>query len=195
MFERQREADAALFEDWTPWTGLVYTMPEWGVFELRPRSARAETLAGRIPGIARSRRHGHLVRDDRMPPWHLPLERWRDLRAALPNIKAADDADRAVRTAEEAAQEARREGERRDAAAARMAALLKPPEDRTPGERVEAVITAYLMRDRRLTAWEREFAVDLGNRWHRFGDKFSLTERQRAVVERIHDKVRDTVIL
>lgn len=191
----QREADAAQFEDWSAWPGLVYLFPEWGVIEIRPRSSRADALTRQIPGITRSRRHGHLVRDGLTPPWHLPLDQWRALKAALPAIKAVDDAAAAKQVAIGRAADTRLAVAIREATEARLAALRKPPAERSIGERVEVIVTAYLMRDRRLTAWERDFAVDIGNRWHRVGDRLALSDRQRAIVERIHDKVADTAIL
>ena len=100
VIAEQREQDAALFEDWSAWPGLVVLqdyrpMP---MLELRPRGGPAADLVRKLPGVRAYRQH----RYNDVCCYHVPMVHWRAVRAALPAIAAADDAYKAERSAETA---------------------------------------------------------------------------------------------
>lgn len=88
-FDRQREADAGLFEDWSPWADFESTgrygckPPRDGSGEYilhLPQHEPACRIARQIPGAARDRLEYNAV------IYRVPAHEWQALRAALPAI-------------------------------------------------------------------------------------------------------------
>lgn len=81
-FDSEREADAAYFEDWSAWPGLVVLDSFSRRIELRPLSTTEVALIQAIPGAEPYRHH----RYDSVRCWLVPVRSWRALRARLPRI-------------------------------------------------------------------------------------------------------------
>ncbi|NNM75086.1 hypothetical protein [Enterovirga aerilata] len=211
----QREADAAYFEDWSEWISLDgrpvrpieaahwdssrrpsapaggwarywCLPPDRGSEKFWLHVGPGEDLIRRLPGAKPIRRH----RYDQTPGyWSVPAASWRSLRAILPRIKQMTIA----KEQESARREASHRAEAVAVAARRIAEAASG--DRDLAGIIDAVGNAVALRAPELTAWERRFAADICDRWLAAGGSMRLSDKQRAVLDRIHDKIRHRVLV
>lgn len=79
-----------------------------------------------------------------------------------------------------------------DTAATRIAQALTGERDLL--DKVDAIVGAWLFDRRCLTRWEREFILPIAERAERTG-ALRLTLKQREAVARIHDKIKDRLVI
>ena len=64
--------------------------------------------------------------------------------------------------------------------------------------KINRVINAAILRDKRLSAWEKDFIFSLADKIGNAEDKhevITLSQKQVTVIERIEDKVSDVLAL
>lgn len=144
-------------------------------------------MVERIPGAARDRR---MIRTG---SYRVPVAAWRALRASLPAIKTAVISD-----CERYAAEARKHH------AVAAATVAKRIAEAASGERdlagkIDACANAALLRSGKyrtpLNDWERKFALDLADRWQRYGERTKISDKQLAALDAIHDKIAHYVVI
>lgn len=203
---RQREEDAALFEDWSEWHCLDGRSREPNRYrEGRSPAPRAEPPEGGwceywltlLPDtrrfylkvccgedqVAVSHLPGAVLqRKDRYDlsraHWYVPFAAWRELRALLPGIKARTIAHIEARRADLARHE-----RRKARAVARVAAGLK---GETLDERLLDLDAAILVNRWCVNQWEFDFVVSVAAKRARGR---VLTERQSTAIERVHGRL------
>ena len=190
----QREADAAFFEDWTPWVRFLRPYPKYdgGAFCLNVNGAAID-IVSRLPGAKRQKRDRY---DNAQNYWWVPAANWRCLKRALPAIAAAQDAWGAAALKRAAAERRSVETQNAEVQALVGRRLAEARAGvRDLGGVMDALAGAWLHRDPALTAWERAFVLDHINRWARDPARFACTPKQRAVLDRIHDKIKHALVL
>lgn len=89
LAERQREEDAAFFEDWSCGRdrfGLwLWPDPQWRAIVVRPYGTDMVHMVSRLGG---ERQAAHRYDDWRRRDWLIPAANWRRVKAAIPELIA-----------------------------------------------------------------------------------------------------------
>jgi len=61
---------------------------------------------------------------------------------------------------------------------------------------IDVLATVLVMqRGVGMSAWERGFCAALADRFARYGERIALSDKQRAIIARIHDRYKHTLVI